>query len=112
MGKKSYIVIDPTIYDLEKLTKELANNNHTNLTLFKFYRDNTSDTTKISININGKIITTVKDLVLLGFSDIDIKFNGKQNMKQKCTMYSFQIMNGKYFASCLHSQQSILLKKD
>jgi hypothetical protein len=110
MGPKSYIVVDPNVYELEKLAVELAINNHTELTLFEFYRYYISDTNIVSININNKTTTTTKDFVILGFNDIDIKFDGKQNMKQKCTCYSFQIINGKYIASCLHSQQSILLK--
>ena len=110
MGPKSYIVVDPTVYDLEMLAIELANNNHTKLTLFNFYRYYNTDTNKISININNKTTTTTKDLVVLGFSDIDIEINGKQNLKLPCTVYSFQINNGKYYASCLHSQSSMLLK--
>jgi hypothetical protein len=110
MGPKSYVVVDPTVYDLEKLSIELAINNDTKLTLFKFYLDDTTDTTKISIDINNDTIITTKDLVLLGFSDIDIKFDGIQNMKENCTVYSFQIVDGKYIGSCLHYKWSILLK--
>ncbi len=108
MGPKSYIkvdpnVFDPNVFDLEKLAIELAINNHTKLTLFKFYQDFKTNTTKISININNKTIVTTKDLVILGFSDIDITIDGKQNMKHPCNIYAFQIANGKYIASCLHS---------
>ncbi len=111
MGPKSYIVVDPDVYDLEKLAVELAINNHTQLTLFNFYRYYKLDTNLVSININNKTTTTTKDLVVLGFNNIDIEINGKKNLKELCTVYNFQINNGKYDAACLKSRWCFLLKK-
>ena len=108
MGPKSYIVIDSSIYDLKKLTAELAINNHNKLTLFNFIRYFKDDARNMQIVINNTKYNTTKNFIVLGFNNIDIQIDGKVNTKQECTLYTFQINNGKYFASCLSSKHNYL----